>query len=125
MRWIGRLVFLIWAARSRFERCGVDVHVDPLSYITYEVVSIGSQVYLGRRATIVASRSEIRIGNNGVFGAEVSVFGAGTTSKCQPRHSWMSRKRPPRMTAVSRLGTMCGSEPASLSFAASRLVGER
>jgi acetyltransferase-like isoleucine patch superfamily enzyme len=68
---------LVCACRARFRSCGTNVHLDPFSYITFENVSVGSNVFLGRRATIVAAKSEIRIGSNVAFGPSVSIFGGG------------------------------------------------
>lgn len=68
-----QIVFL----RGCFEKHGNNFHFDPAGTYTFENVSLGNNVYLGKGAVLVAAKSKIIIGNNVMFGPFVSIFGGG------------------------------------------------
>lgn len=61
--------------RSRFSSYGNDFSFDPYGIYSYENISIGNRVNLGYRPIIVASKSKVIIGNNIMFGPEVTIRG--------------------------------------------------
>ena len=68
-----RILFL----RCCFEAHGRGLHFDPDGLYSFENISLGNNVFLGKGATLVAGRSKIRIGDNVMFGPYVSIFGGG------------------------------------------------
>jgi acetyltransferase-like isoleucine patch superfamily enzyme len=63
--------------RQRFAQHGSKFVFDPAGTYSYDNVSVGHNVNLGRRPTLVAAHSRIIIGDNVMFGPEVSIFGGG------------------------------------------------
>ncbi len=63
------------ACASRFASCGVNVAFDPRGTYSFGTIHLGDSVNLGARPTLVATRSEIRIGNHVMFGPEVVIRG--------------------------------------------------
>jgi len=61
--------------RSRFASCGKNLSFDPLGVYSYETISVGDNVNLGHRPILMASRSKIVIGNDVMFGPEVTIRG--------------------------------------------------
>ncbi|MEW2375076.1 acyltransferase [Micromonospora sp. NPDC047812] len=64
-----------WATAPRFAVRGDRVAFDPDGIYTYETIELGSDVDLGYRPVLIAARSRIRIGNNVMFGPEVTIRG--------------------------------------------------
>jgi len=63
------------AGASRFRRFGSDFSFDPDGIYTYESISVGDHVDLGYRPILIAARSQIIIGDNVMFGPEVTIRG--------------------------------------------------
>lgn len=61
--------------RSRFASYGRDFSFDPFGVYSYETISVGNNVNLGYRPILIASRSRIVIGDNVMFGPEVTIRG--------------------------------------------------
>ncbi|WP_307857805.1 acyltransferase [Micromonospora sp. C97] len=85
---IARLLDLIWvngtrarravrgvASARRFAAHGDNFAFDPDGVYTYETIEVGRNVDLGHRPVIMAARSRIRIGDNVMFGPEVTIRG--------------------------------------------------
>ena len=53
---------------------GVNVHISKNSNITYENVSLGSNVYIGPNATFLCTRADIKIGSNVAIGPNVTII---------------------------------------------------
>jgi len=65
------------ALRGRFGSHGEAFRFDPRGTYTYENVHVGDNVNLGVRPRLVAAESVIRIGDDVIFGPEVTLFGGG------------------------------------------------
>jgi acetyltransferase-like isoleucine patch superfamily enzyme len=61
--------------KYRFHRYGKNLSFDPFGVYTYENISIGDNVSLGYRPILIASQSHIVIGNNVMFGPQVTIRG--------------------------------------------------
>ena len=62
--------------KRRFGACGSKVSFSPIdSKFTYENMYLGSNIYIGYGADMVASRSRIILGDHIVFGPKVSIRG--------------------------------------------------
>ncbi|MET7705781.1 acyltransferase [Micromonospora sp. NPDC005413] len=85
---VARLLDLIWvsgtrvrravrgmASASRFAARGDNFTFDPDGVYTYTTIEVGRNVDLGHRPVIMAARSRIRIGDNVMFGPEVTIRG--------------------------------------------------
>ncbi|MEU7841889.1 acyltransferase [Micromonospora sp. NPDC049114] len=85
---VARLLDLIWvsgtrvrrgvrglATVGRFAARGDNFTFDPDGVYTYETIEVGHNVDLGHRPIIIAARSRIRIGDNVMFGPEVTIRG--------------------------------------------------
>lgn len=59
----------------RFRSHGRKFRFDPLGHYSFDRISVGHNVNLGYRPLLVASRSEIVIGNNVMFGPQVTIRG--------------------------------------------------
>lgn len=68
---------VMWLFMPLFGGHGRNFRFDPRGCYTYRSVYVGDHVNLGLRPTMIAGRSEIRIGNRVMFGAEVTVIGGG------------------------------------------------
>lgn len=64
-----------YAAAGRFAGYGKNFNFDPDGTYSYETITVGDNVTLGVRPTLLATRSTIRIGNNVMFGPGVTVRG--------------------------------------------------
>lgn len=62
-------------ASRRFAALGPGVWFDPSGTYTYSTISIGRNSNLGLRPTLMAGRSRIHIGENVMFGPEVTIRG--------------------------------------------------
>ena len=67
----------IWLLRQCFESHGPNFSFDPDGHYTFHNISVGSNVFLGVGATLIAGKSKIRIGSNVMFGPHVCLFGGG------------------------------------------------
>ncbi|MDH6235811.1 acyltransferase [Cryobacterium sp. CG_9.6] len=63
------------AVAPRFGARGTNFVFDPAGTYTFASIFVGNNVNLGVRPTLMATRSQIRIGNNVVFGPGVTVRG--------------------------------------------------
>jgi len=61
--------------KYRFCQHGKNLSFDPFGVYTYENISIGDNVSLGYRPILIASQSHIVIGNNVMFGPQVTIRG--------------------------------------------------
>nr|WP_051973773.1 acyltransferase [Cryobacterium sp. MLB-32] len=64
-----------YAQANRFGARGRNFVFDPAGTYTHGSIFVGDNVNLGVRPTLMATRAEIRIGNNVVFGPGVTVRG--------------------------------------------------
>jgi acetyltransferase-like isoleucine patch superfamily enzyme len=64
-----------YATAGRFAGYGKNFDFDPDGMYSYETITVGDNVTLGVRPTLLATRSTIRIGNNVMFGPGVTVRG--------------------------------------------------
>ncbi|MFC8620173.1 acyltransferase [Micromonospora purpureochromogenes] len=64
-----------WALAGRFAARGDNVVFDPDGVYSFATIELGSNVDLGYRPTLIAARARIRIGNNVMFGPEVTIRG--------------------------------------------------
>lgn len=62
-------------ASRRFQSLGTGTWFDPRGTYTFNSISVGSNSNLGLRPILVASRAKIRIGDNVMFGPEVTIRG--------------------------------------------------
>uniref|UniRef100_UPI002ED4383B acyltransferase n=1 Tax=Micromonospora acroterricola TaxID=2202421 RepID=UPI002ED4383B len=85
---VARILDLLWssgrrarrairgmACAGRFAARGDNFTFDPDGVYTYETIEVGRNVDLGHRPVIMAARSRIRIGDNVMFGPEVTIRG--------------------------------------------------
>lgn len=61
--------------RARFGSHGRRFSFDPSGVYSYENIFVGENVNLGYRPVLIASRSKIVIGNNVMFGPQVTIRG--------------------------------------------------
>lgn len=59
----------------KFASCGQRVRVDPRGTYSFDSIYLGDFVNLGSRPTLLATESQIRIGNHVMFGPEVVIRG--------------------------------------------------
>ncbi|MFG2057314.1 acyltransferase [Micromonospora sp. NPDC048930] len=64
-----------WALAGRFAARGDNVVFDPDGVYSFETIELGSNVDLGYRPMLIAARGRIRIGDNVMFGPEVTIRG--------------------------------------------------
>lgn len=64
-----------YATAGRFAGYGKNFDFDPDGTYSYETITVGDNVTLGARPTLLATRSTIRIGSNVMFGPGVTVRG--------------------------------------------------
>ncbi|WP_405095305.1 acyltransferase [Micromonospora sp. NBC_01412] len=63
------------AVAGRFAARGDGFVFDPDGVYTYETIEVGRNVDLGHRPVLIAARSRIRIGDNVMFGPQVTIRG--------------------------------------------------
>lgn len=63
------------ATQGRFAAYGHSFAFDPDGLYSYETIFVGNNVDLGYRPILVATRSSITIGNDVMFGPEVTIRG--------------------------------------------------
>jgi maltose O-acetyltransferase len=68
-------VLLVLLYRNRFAKRGRNLKFDPHGTYTYETIYCGDHVSLGERPRLMATRSNIIIGNHVLFGCEVTIRG--------------------------------------------------
>ena len=61
--------------RAMLKRCGRNVSIDPCGLYSFKTISVGDDVLLGRRSTLIAWNSEIIIGSKVMLGPEVVIVG--------------------------------------------------
>lgn len=71
-----RRLHMLWLM-PLFRAHGKRFRFDPRGVYTYDTITVGDNVNLGMGATMIAALSEIKIGNNVMFGPEVMVIGGG------------------------------------------------
>lgn len=73
-----RLLMLL--LRPLFGNYGMNFWFDPEGSYSFENIHIGNNVFLGTKPILSASRSQIVIGNNVMFGPEVNILGGNHTT---------------------------------------------
>jgi acetyltransferase-like isoleucine patch superfamily enzyme len=104
VRWPGRLWclwrrvhnrVLTWLVRPLFKSCGRNVRFDGSGWYSYETISIGDDVYIGKGAVFGASDSSIKIGNKVMFGPNVTLAGGDHNTSVIGRFMFdVKEKRP-------------------------------
>jgi acetyltransferase-like isoleucine patch superfamily enzyme len=61
--------------RPLFAEYGRNFRFDPAGNYSFAKIYVGNNVHLGVRPTLSATHSSIRIGNNVIFGPEVTIHG--------------------------------------------------
>lgn len=64
-----------WLYRSRFASHGKGFSFDVFGVYTWETISVGNNVNLGYRPVLIAAQSSIKIGDNVMFGPQVTIRG--------------------------------------------------
>lgn len=67
--------FLVLYYRELFNAYGKDFSFDPYGVYSFSTITVGNNVNLGYRPIIMATRSHVIIGNNVMFGPEVTIRG--------------------------------------------------
>ena len=67
----------VWIYRWNFEKTGRNFHFDPDGCYSFENISVGDDVYLESKPTLMAAMSKIKIGSKVMFGPEVMIVGGG------------------------------------------------
>lgn len=72
-----RFYWLVWRKeqKSKFHKCGTKVRIGRNSEFINKNISIGNNVYIGSRASFIASVAHIHIGSNVMFGPGVTIRG--------------------------------------------------
>lgn len=84
-----------WLLQSLFASRGKNLRFDPNGYYSFENVSVGDDVALGRGAVLMASGSRILIGNKVMLGPEVMIVaGNHNTAVLGRAMADVKRKRP-------------------------------
>ncbi len=65
----------VFVLRSLFGGHGTNFRFDPQGYYSFATIYAGNNVHLGYRPILVATRSIIQIGDNVMFGPEVTIRG--------------------------------------------------
>lgn len=60
---------------AKFHKRGRKVRFDPDGVYTFKTITVGDNVDLGYRPILIATKSHIRIGDNVMFGPEVTMRG--------------------------------------------------
>jgi acetyltransferase-like isoleucine patch superfamily enzyme len=66
--------------RAMLKRCGSNVRIDPCGLYSFNTISVGDDVLLGRKPTLIAWDSEILIGSKVMLGPEVVIVGGDHNS---------------------------------------------
>ncbi|PQJ21097.1 DapH/DapD/GlmU-related protein [Tenacibaculum sp. SG-28] len=72
-----KIYWFLWRKEqlSNFQTVGNDVRISKGCFFHNKNISIGNKVYIGQKCRFQASLSHIFIGNNIMFGPEVSIHG--------------------------------------------------
>lgn len=73
---VGRRLHML-VLRGRFGSHGIGFRFDPRGTYTFENIHVGDNVNLGMRPRLVAANSVITVGDDVIFGPEVTLFGGG------------------------------------------------
>lgn len=78
----GKVITKVWAAlqKSLFAECGSQVIIGRWCTFTHNHIHIGSHVHIGERASFIAAISHIYIGDNVMFGPNVTIRGGNHRS---------------------------------------------
>ena len=66
--------FIQLMIRPLFSQCGENVRFNPFDNFTFDKISIGNKVYIGPGANFSASNTFLNIGNNVIFGPNVTIM---------------------------------------------------
>lgn len=67
---------VMFYSRYKFKKCGKKVVFDPInSNFSYNTISLGDDVFIGGRAWMSSTHSQIIIGSHVMFGPEVHIYG--------------------------------------------------
>lgn len=58
----------------RFKECGRNVSFNPFDTIMYEGIRVGSDVFIGPGACLLAAEADLRIGSKVLFGPNVTII---------------------------------------------------
>jgi len=72
--------------RARFARTGTNFSFDPLGVYSYQNIYVGDNVNLGYRPILIAAQSKIVIGNQVMFGPQVTIRGGNHRIDLLGRH---------------------------------------
>lgn len=72
--------------RARFARTGTSFSFDPLGVYSYQNIYVGDNVNLGYRPILIAAQSKIVIGNQVLFGPQVTIRGGNHRIDLLGRH---------------------------------------
>ncbi len=72
---LAKKIFLRTIYKHRFGSTGKQFVFDPYGSYTYANIHVGDNVSLGERPVLIATKSKIVIGNNVMFGPEVTIRG--------------------------------------------------
>jgi acyl-[acyl carrier protein]--UDP-N-acetylglucosamine O-acyltransferase len=95
--------------RPLFRSVGKNFKFDPDGTYSFGTISVGNDVYIGPGACLIASASEIVIGNKVMFGPNVTIVGGVTISDGSDVSCLTSRKSYLKTICRSPSKTMCGS----------------
>ena len=71
----------MYVFKPLFKSHGKNFIFDPMGIYSYGSIEVGNDVYIGKRATLLASKkSGIKIGNKVMFGPNVSLIGGDHNS---------------------------------------------
>lgn len=70
-----KIAFLVRILKPLFRSCGSEVWFDPYGSYTYSNINIGNKVKIGTGAEFIAANTTITIGNNVMFGPNVTIRG--------------------------------------------------
>jgi acetyltransferase-like isoleucine patch superfamily enzyme len=86
---------LMYVYRPLFASHGRNFRFDPFGRYTFATISVGNDVNLGVGATLIAAKSEIKIGNKVMFGPDVVLIGGGHNTSVVGRFMYdVTEKRP-------------------------------
>lgn len=71
----GLQLLKMYFLRPAFKQYGKNFRFDPDGVYSFQTIEVGDNVNLGYRPILLAARSTIKIGNNVMFGPEVTIRG--------------------------------------------------
>ncbi len=85
----------MYALRPMFKKHGKNFVFDPNGLYSFNNITVGNDVYLGVKPILMASKSEIIIGNKIMFGPEVVLVGGGHNTSVVGKYMYdVKEKRP-------------------------------